>query len=162
MTDFINSYHFVDSGEPETPEGWRADVQNVDVRNFGLTDDTAIDGHAVYAADGKSGRIICTLKLENPTVLGGKREGQDPAFVLPYLFQNKPALPATSIKGSCHQFWRPQAGRGIDNCKIAILLWLTEVPRKFGTEEVQLIRVQRSALSMLTLKTNSHLMALQG
>lgn len=50
---------------------------------------------------GLSGRITCTLTLEQPTVIGGKRHGKsgDYSQLDPFLFQGQPAIPATSLKG---------------------------------------------------------------
>jgi cold shock CspA family protein/CRISPR/Cas system CSM-associated protein Csm3 (group 7 of RAMP superfamily) len=101
---FLNPYHFVPTQPPLTPEGWRGTLHKTGGKDFGLTKDTKIDGHAVYAADGHSGRITCTLKLETPTVIGAERleGGKNPAVygvVIPCLFKGKPAVPSASLKG---------------------------------------------------------------
>ena len=99
MTEFRNAYGFVPRKAPD-PAGQRRlpDAQ----RDYGLGA-TAADGHAVYAAGTRSGRITCRVTLEGPTVIGGLRHSGEGlarhAVVEPFLFRGRPALPATSLKG---------------------------------------------------------------
>lgn len=111
--EFLNGYHFVPRAAPDN-EAWLEGQGEIE-RNlapydgsnpapFGLTPGTITDGHAVYAPGRKSGRITCVVKLECPTVIGSKRysggEGAERyAVVEPFLYQGKPAIPATSLKG---------------------------------------------------------------
>jgi cold shock CspA family protein/CRISPR/Cas system CSM-associated protein Csm3 (group 7 of RAMP superfamily) len=62
--------------------------------------------HPVFAADhhlyaGLSGTISCTLTLEQPTVIGARRSGQQGNYQVlnQFLYGTRPAIPATSIKG---------------------------------------------------------------
>ena len=50
---------------------------------------------------GLSGRITCTLTLEQPTVIGGKRShtAGDYHRLEQFVFEDDPAIPATSLKG---------------------------------------------------------------
>lgn len=99
MTEFRNSYHFVNR-KPPRPEDCRAlPEQQAD---YGLGPDIC-DGHAAYAPGTHSGRIRCRVTLVCPTVIGGKRHSGETlnrySWVEPFLFNGKPAIPATSLKG---------------------------------------------------------------
>lgn len=100
MTDFRNSYHFVPRQPPLSADQRR---HTDDQLAFGLTPATVADGHAVYAPGTSSGRLTCRVTLECPVVIGAARtsgEGhQRPSIVAPFLFQGRPAIPATSLKG---------------------------------------------------------------
>lgn len=118
MTDFRNAYHFVPR-QPETElagsEGTEPKLTKpleTDPTAYGMGKNVA-DGHAAYALGTTSGRLICTITLECPTVIGAQRtsnnkeqkktdEGKNdllPALVEPFLYRSKPAIPASSLKG---------------------------------------------------------------
>ncbi len=58
--------------------------------------------HDLWHRDGLSGRLICTLRLDSPTLVGavhGPQRGNRPVPVPQYEWRGKPALPANSLKG---------------------------------------------------------------
>lgn len=77
---FLNSYHFI----PRNPANDTADFD---------------PNHHHYL--GHSGTIRCRLTLEQSTVIGGRHESLNGQYtrLYPYLYQGRPAIPATSIKG---------------------------------------------------------------
>jgi cold shock CspA family protein len=77
---FRNAYHFI-------PRAVGSDVPSF------------TPSHHHYV--GLSGRITCTLTLEQPTVIGGTRHSKagDYSQLDPFLFKGQPAIPATSLKG---------------------------------------------------------------
>jgi CRISPR/Cas system CSM-associated protein Csm3 (group 7 of RAMP superfamily) len=101
MTSFRNAYHFV----PRKPNDQNAESRTLPdhQRDFGLRLGHESEGHAIYAQDAHSGRITCRITLECPTVIGGAREqgvkNESPAKVTPFLLGDKPAIPASSLKG---------------------------------------------------------------
>ena len=76
---FRNAYHFIPRGPSEEVE--------------------FAPSHDCYT--GLSGRITCTLTLEQPTVIGGKRSHTPGHYhrLEQFCFQGAPAIPATSLKG---------------------------------------------------------------
>lgn len=98
--EFRNAFHFVPR-KPPLLEDLRA--LPIDQAPFGLTPQTLADGHAVYADGTHSGRIVCTVTLECPVVIGAKRhtkqQKEKPSEVEPFLFKGRPAIPASSMKG---------------------------------------------------------------
>ena len=100
--EFLNPYHFVPVEKSAIAEDWRTNAGA-----FREKGPDAGDSHASYApASGSeprwSGRIICRLITETPMVIGGeqkKRTGENYTQVQPFLFNGKPAIPATTLKG---------------------------------------------------------------
>src|SRR5688500_8287368 len=92
---FYNPYHFVPVKE-ETREN------DLSIENFKLGDTLSIKNitHDRYFPNSKSGRIICRITTETPTVIGDNHS-KDGEFtkVHPYLFEDKPAIPATTLRG---------------------------------------------------------------
>lgn len=101
MTRFRNAYHFV----PRLPNDGTAKGRTLPEkpRDFGLRPGHESEGHAIYADDAHSGRLICRITLECPTIIGGARQkgvsNSDPAKVVPFLVGGRPAIPATSLRG---------------------------------------------------------------
>lgn len=101
MTTFRNGYHFV----PRQPNDAKAKGRSLPInpREFGLRPGHESEGHAIYAEGANSGRITCRVTLECPTIIGGARkkgvDGVAPALVAPCLFDGRPAIPASSMKG---------------------------------------------------------------
>jgi CRISPR/Cas system CSM-associated protein Csm3 (group 7 of RAMP superfamily) len=102
MTTFRNAYHFV----PRGPNNVDAKSRRLpdQQRDFGLRPGHESEGHAIYASDAHSGRITCRITLECPTIIGSQREKgskkkSTPAKVAPFLFKERPAIPASSLKG---------------------------------------------------------------
>jgi hypothetical protein len=98
---FYNPYQFV----PVTGEinGDKAHRDRLDYAAIG----TAQIGpghtvrHDLWHADGLSGRIVCSLHLNTPTLVGaGQTPGHDgAALVEQYRWRDEPAIPASSLKG---------------------------------------------------------------
>lgn len=107
MTEFRNPYHFIPvkdaEEEPEPEQQWRTDA--TEFRSQGPTEGDAHDRYSPSAgADARwSGRIICRLTAQTPLVIGaeqGRTGGSDDyAYVKPYRWKGRPAIPATSLKG---------------------------------------------------------------
>lgn len=101
MTSFRNAYHFV----PRKPNDENAKSRTLPnhQRDFGLRPGHESEGHAIYARDAYSGRITCRITLECPTVIGGARtqgvKNESPAKVAPFSVGDRPAIPASSLKG---------------------------------------------------------------
>lgn len=80
--------------------------------------------HDLWHRQGHSGRIVCGLRLETPTVVGARQEGQprDPAkLVRQYHWRGQPAIPANSLKGmisSLAETLSQSTLRVLDNRKI--------------------------------------------
>lgn len=107
MTKFRNSYHFA-SVKKATPEkdDWRTDAAQF--RTVGPKDNDAHDRYAASCGDDPrwSGRIICRLKTNTPIVIGGEQDRptlqnniEDYAYIKPYFWKGRPAIPATTLKG---------------------------------------------------------------
>lgn len=98
---FHNPYHFVPVGNTHKTETWQP--YN---RFFNLDDNES--GHWSHKryAHGDAihhGRIVCRLTTETPIFIGGQRieDGSDqaPALVGPFELDDKPAIPASSLRG---------------------------------------------------------------
>lgn len=90
--EFRNAYHFI-------ARKAKAGRPFPNAKHFGKDDNHSELGHAVYVKDCLSGTIHCRITLEQPTVIGGLREGANPPTIKPFVFDNEPAIPATSLKG---------------------------------------------------------------
>lgn len=94
---FHNPYHFVPVKEGTRPDDLT--VENFKQRNTGHVT------HARYmtSRDGTyySGRLICRLTTETPTVIGDKQEPlpDESHKVTPFVLRDKPAIPASSLRG---------------------------------------------------------------
>ena len=101
MTTFRNGYHFV----PRLPNDASAKGRSVplDPRDFGLRPSHESEGHAIYAEEARSGRISCRITLECPSIIGSVRlkapDRVSPTLVAPFMFDDRPAIPASSLKG---------------------------------------------------------------
>lgn len=95
MPDFHNPYHFV----PARPGGRTDDLC---VKRF-RAHDTGHVTHARAVEGSHSGRLICRLTTETPTVVGGKQqEGtykRTPTTVKPFEIDHRPAIPASTLAG---------------------------------------------------------------
>lgn len=97
MAEFYNPYHFV----PVTSGPSTDDLPVMEFR-AGNTGHVRHDLYASDAGDVFSGRLVCRLTTEGPTVVGGQHERPDPegpTVVHPFELEGKPAIPATSLKG---------------------------------------------------------------
>lgn len=106
MTDkFLNSYHFVPTIEGTAGIGdGSLGIEHARSGEFGFTKDTAADGHAIYAENTFSGRIVCKLTTKTPLVVGAAREQAEQGSgnynrIDYFKFRDRPAIPATSLKG---------------------------------------------------------------
>lgn len=97
MNEFYNPYNFIPvtgriGNEPSarTPYETVKDGGHPNVR------------HDLWAQGTRSGRVVCRLTLETPTVVGAAQV-EEPGFeskrVLPYLRDGQPAIPGSSLRG---------------------------------------------------------------
>jgi len=96
MTEFYNPYNFIPvtgkiNGTPTPKMAYQDVISNQNVRCR----------HDVWAKDTLSGRIVCRLTLETPTVVGAEQTGPEngPKTVIPYRRNGNPAIPGNSIRG---------------------------------------------------------------
>jgi hypothetical protein len=97
MPEFYNPYQFI----PVTSQvnGKNTSTDSCDAITQGQH---AYIRHDLWSKGTHSGRLICQLTLQTPTVVGAEQEKKDeqkPAKVSPYLRNNKPAIPANSLRG---------------------------------------------------------------
>jgi CRISPR/Cas system CSM-associated protein Csm3 (group 7 of RAMP superfamily) len=88
INGFLNPYHFIPFSKPNTTS-WTTPEKLQSER-----------GHDRY--QGLSGRITCKLTTKTPLFIGATRkeaEGNHPTEVFGYTFQDKLAIPATSLRG---------------------------------------------------------------
>jgi hypothetical protein len=91
---FINPGQFVPVKAQSRPQGTDLAVSDFDAGKTGHVT------HAHYVPDMHSGRLVCRLTTVTPTVLGGKRDGdQAPAHVEPATLDGRPVIPSTSLRG---------------------------------------------------------------
>lgn len=98
---FLNPYHFIPLSKPDTAT-WTSPEQLQTER-----------GHDRY--HGLSGRITCRLTTKTPLFIGAKRhdgKGDEPASLDGYEFQNKRAIPATSLRGMISSLFESISGSG--------------------------------------------------
>lgn len=105
MPDFYNPYHFV----PAT--GRVAESATEDLGAIRKGNSTHPARHDRWVSGTYSGRVICRLTLERPTLVGGKQEPEDRVqtkTVTPYMRsvvdadgeqQTWPAIPGSSLRG---------------------------------------------------------------
>jgi hypothetical protein len=55
--------------------------------------------HDLWQKNGASGRILCSLRLHTPTIVGARQTGQPPKRVAGYSWRGKHAIPGNSLKG---------------------------------------------------------------
>ncbi len=100
MTDFYNPYQFIPVDTRKAKDS--TDYQHVDtlkdVRNNKFV------RHDYWHEEGKSGRIVCTLKTLSPLVVGagqtGGTDNKSAKIVMPYRDRdNNPAIPGNSLRG---------------------------------------------------------------
>lgn len=99
MTKFYNPYQFVPVTGRINSERIRVDYADIIAGN---SEPNATVRHDLWHKDGLSGRIVCSLHLETPTIVGAsqiKGDNRTPSIVEQYTWRNKPAIPASSIKG---------------------------------------------------------------
>ncbi len=104
MTRFRNTYHFVPVSRQQSEDDWRTDARRFQAH--GPDNGDAHDRYAFSVGDDArwSGRIICRLTAQTPLVVGGEQsqrgnDGEDYAYVKPYRWRGRPAIPATTLKG---------------------------------------------------------------
>ncbi|MBI1763954.1 MAG: TIGR03986 family CRISPR-associated RAMP protein [Acidobacteria bacterium] len=94
MTHYHNPYHFVPVVDEARPDDLSvADFEDLKVNQV---------RHDKYVDRTFSGRIICRLTTESPIFIGANRKEaseQTPADVSPFLLDQKPAIPASSLRG---------------------------------------------------------------
>ncbi|SEH08759.1 TIGR03986 family type III CRISPR-associated RAMP protein [Candidatus Venteria ishoeyi] len=96
MSQFYHPYNFIPVtgkvNNRETPKTAYQDIQ----------DGSSHIRHDLWQEDMQSGRVLCRLHLDTPTVVGGAHEpsqnGQ-PAVVKPYCRHDNIAIPANSLRG---------------------------------------------------------------
>jgi hypothetical protein len=97
MSDFLNPYQFIPT--TGTINGNRLRTQLSEIASDAST---CRARHDLWQADTKSGRVICRLHLDTPTVVGAAQE-EDPGIVskrvLPYRRNRQPAVPGSSLRG---------------------------------------------------------------
>lgn len=98
---FLNPYHFIPLSKPDTAT-WTTPEKLQTER-----------GHDRY--QGLSGRITCQLTTKTPLFIGASREegkADEPASLKGYEFQNKRAIPATSLRGMISSLFESISGSG--------------------------------------------------
>ncbi|HHL33660.1 MAG TPA: hypothetical protein ENJ30_04785, partial [Desulfobulbaceae bacterium] len=94
---FHNPYHFVPIQKPKTAD-WLTKEEFKDP-------ETSHHTHARYFDNLNSkkiynGRLLCRLETETPLFIGGARtEGTEPLEIAPFLLDDQPAIPATTLRG---------------------------------------------------------------
>jgi CRISPR-associated protein (TIGR03986 family) len=99
---FLNPYHFIPFGKPDTDQ-WTTPEKLQSER-----------GHDRY--QGLSGHISCQLTTKTPLFIGASRKKGDteaPANLDGYEFQNKRAIPATSLRGMISSLFESISGSGL-------------------------------------------------
>ncbi len=119
MAEFIHPFYFVPAKTPKDdqktsehwislqPEGTTSSEENASQRQeHGRQLQPETLNHAThhhYHKDTRSGRICCRLTTKTPTVFGGEQErdsnNNGPTQVHPFERGDKPAIPATTLKG---------------------------------------------------------------
>lgn len=96
MSDFLNPYQFIPT--TGTINGNRLRTQFSEITSGAST---CRARHDLWQADTKSGRVICRLHLDTPTVVGAAQEedGIVSKRVLPYRRNGQPAVPGSSLRG---------------------------------------------------------------
>lgn len=106
MNEFYNPFHFVPVAASQPELLPRAALQSPPTQRDSHSHDHVT--HDRYVAGTHSGRIVCRLRLDTPTVIGARRDpSQSPALVEPYevlaerdgKLELEPAIPATSLRG---------------------------------------------------------------
>lgn len=95
MTDFYNPYQFI-------PVTGRIDGQpSARLPYTDIGTDSCHCRHDLWVAGAHSGRIVCRLTLETPTVVGANQEGDENTskLVTPYRRDGQPAIPGSSLRG---------------------------------------------------------------
>ena len=94
MTQYHNPYHFVPAVDEER-------LDDLSIEDFPLKSNHV--RHDRYVDGTYSGRIICRLTTETPAFVGANRTreatDQTPAEIAPFLLNDKPAIPASSLRG---------------------------------------------------------------
>ncbi len=94
---FHNPYHFIPIQRPDTAD-WlskeeftaRKTGHHTHARYF-----DSLNNKKIY-----NGRLLCRLETETPLFIGGVRsKGTEPLEIAPFLLNDKPAIPATSLRG---------------------------------------------------------------
>jgi CRISPR-associated protein (TIGR03986 family) len=108
MSEFRNPYHFIPVKETglDPEQQWRTDAR--EFRSHGPSEGDSHDRYASSVGTHArwSGRIICRLIAQTPIVVGAEQRrpklsdrADDYAYVKPYRWNGRPAIPATSLKG---------------------------------------------------------------
>ena len=97
MTEFYNPYNFI----PVTGKINGRPTHKMNYDETIRTDQNKRCRHDVWSKDTLSGRIVCRLSLETPTIIGAQQTGPEngPKTVLPYERNGQPAIPGNSIRG---------------------------------------------------------------
>jgi len=92
MAEFHNPYHFVPLGAVRADDLLVVDFDAGNLRHV---------RHDRFVEGSSSGRIVCRLTTKDPVVVGAKqaRRRGHLALVDPYEIDNRPALPASSLRG---------------------------------------------------------------
>lgn len=96
MTEFHHPYNFIPVTGKIDGEA-RAQTGYGHVKNGGTN-----ARHDLWEAGTYSGRVVCRLRLETPTVVGSEQieeSGYASKRVKPYRRNNRPAIPANSLRG---------------------------------------------------------------
>ncbi|NBD95300.1 MAG: TIGR03986 family CRISPR-associated RAMP protein [Gammaproteobacteria bacterium] len=94
MSKFLNPYQFIDAKEPN--QGHLIDSEQVSKGSSQFV------RHDQWVKDGRSGRIVCRLKIRTPTAVGGfyqKPKDNEPARQEPYRRNGRIAIPGSSLRG---------------------------------------------------------------
>lgn len=97
MSEFYNPYNFIPvTGKIGEEPSARTPYEDI------RTGEHPHCRHDLWAKDTHSGRIVCRLTLETPTVVGSEQIdelGFESKRVLPYLRDGQPAIPGSSLRG---------------------------------------------------------------
>ncbi|MCA9203058.1 MAG: hypothetical protein KDA59_08430, partial [Planctomycetales bacterium] len=119
--EFYNPFHFVPVAKPALDLMPRDALERTPPERNSHAHVT--HDRYVVAPETYSGRIVCKLRLESPTVLGARRDtSEQPAVVEPYeilaeradgQFTLEPAIPETSLRGMIGSVFESVSGSAL-------------------------------------------------